>query len=43
MFIDKISAFLGISSDRVRIVNIRKGSVYIDYLIDKDGLDGLYI
>lgn len=33
-FIDKISAYLGITTDRVRIVAIRIGSVIIDYYID---------
>jgi len=36
MFIDKITAYLGISSDRIRIVAVRAGSVYIDYVIDDD-------
>ena len=36
LFVDKISAFLNISPDRVRIVKIRQGSVVIDFLIDEE-------
>ena len=35
LFIDKMTAFLGITSDRIRIVTIRQGSVIIDFLIDE--------
>lgn len=35
LFIDKMAAFLHITMDRVRIVNIRVGSVVIDFLVDE--------
>lgn len=35
-FIDKISGFLGVSSDRIRIVNVRSGSVIIDFVVDSE-------
>lgn len=35
LFVDKMVAFLGITMDRIRIVNIRQGSVIIDFLIDE--------
>ena len=39
LFIDKISQLLGISTDRLRIAGIRKGSVIIDFFIDEDKND----
>lgn len=33
-FIDKMTAFLGISMDRIRIVGVRAGSVIVDFTID---------
>jgi len=35
-FVDKMSAFLGIPTNRMRIVNVRSGSVYIDHMILSD-------
>lgn len=32
-FIDKMCAFLGIPTNRLRIANVRSGSVYIDFNI----------
>jgi hypothetical protein len=34
LFIDKISAFLGIETSRMRIVNVRAGSVIVDFYVD---------
>lgn len=36
LFIDSMAAFLGISSDKMRIVSIVEGSVVIDYEITMD-------
>jgi hypothetical protein len=35
-FVDKMCAFLGIPTNRMRIVNVRPGSVYIDQMILSD-------
>lgn len=35
-FVDKMAAFLGIPTNRMRIVNVRAGSVYIDHMILSD-------
>jgi len=35
-FVDKMCAFLGIPTNRMRIVNVRPGSVYIDHMILSD-------
>ena len=36
LFIDRISKLLGISTDRIRLAGIRKGSVYVDFFIDEE-------
>lgn len=35
-FVDKMCAFLGISTDRLRVANVRSGSVYIDFNVVSD-------
>lgn len=30
-FVDKMCAFLGIPTDRLRVANVRAGSVYVDF------------
>lgn len=35
-FVDNMAAFLGISMDRIRIVNVRHGSTIVDFVIDQD-------
>jgi len=35
-FVDKMCAFLGIPTNRMRIVNVRSGSVYVDHMILSD-------
>jgi hypothetical protein len=36
-FIDKLTSFLGIETSRLKIVNIRRGSVIVDFFIDSAG------
>lgn len=33
-FVDKMAAFLGISMDRIRIVNVRSGSAIVDFYVE---------
>ena len=35
-FIDKIAAFLGIETSRIKIVDVRKGSAIVEFFIDSD-------
>jgi len=35
-FVDKMAAFLGISMDRIRIVNVRAGSAIVDFSVDSE-------
>jgi hypothetical protein len=35
-FVDKMAAFLGISMDKIRIVNVRAGSAIVDFTIDSE-------
>lgn len=35
-FVDKMAAFLGISMDRIRIVNVRSGSAIVDFTVDSE-------
>ena len=39
LFIDRVALLLNISTDRLRIAGIRKGSVYVDFYIDEAGDD----
>lgn len=38
-FVDKMCAFLGISTDRLRVANVRSGSVYIDFNVVSENTD----
>lgn len=35
-FINNMAAFLGISMDRIRIVNVRRGSAIVDFTVDAE-------
>lgn len=35
-FVDKMCGFLGIPTNRLKVINIRAGSVYMDYYIVSD-------
>lgn len=38
-FVDKMCAFLGIPTNKLRIANVRSGSVFIDFNIVSDSTD----
>jgi len=38
-FVDKMAAFLGISMDRIRIVNVRSGSAIVDFYVESESTD----